>query len=78
MDPWFSTARLSLLDRGVVLVIAHVRGGGEMGRQWYDDGKKLKKKNTFTDFVDATDWLAASGWATRRGSPPWAARPAAC
>ncbi|MCG2623483.1 S9 family peptidase [Arthrobacter sp. I2-34] len=63
MDPWFSTARLSLLDRGVVMVIAHVRGGGEMGRKWYDDGKKLRKKNTFTDFVDATDWLAASGWA---------------
>jgi len=63
MDPWFSTARLSLLDRGVVMVIAHVRGGGEMGRKWYEDGKKLRKKNTFTDFVDATDWLAASGWA---------------
>jgi oligopeptidase B len=63
MDPWFSTARLSLLERGVVMVIAHVRGGGEMGRKWYEDGKKLKKKNTFTDFVDATDWLAASGWA---------------
>ncbi len=63
MDPAFSTARLSLLDRGVVYVVAHVRGGGEMGRHWYDDGKKLRKKNTFTDFVDATDWLAASGWA---------------
>ncbi|NKX53455.1 S9 family peptidase [Arthrobacter mobilis] len=63
MDPYFSTARLSVLDRGVVMVIAHVRGGGEMGRKWYEDGKKLKKKNTFTDFVDATDWLAASGWA---------------
>ncbi|MFD1212220.1 S9 family peptidase [Arthrobacter sp. GCM10027362] len=63
VDPWFSTARLSLLDRGVVMVIAHVRGGGEMGRKWYEDGKKLKKKNTFTDFLDATDWLAASGWA---------------
>ena len=62
MDPGFGVARLSLLDRGVVFVIAHVRGGGEMGRHWYEDGKKLNKKNTFTDFVAATDWLAASGW----------------
>ncbi|MDJ0312745.1 S9 family peptidase [Arthrobacter sp. H35-D1] len=62
MDPGFGVARLSLLDRGVVFVIAHVRGGGEMGRHWYDDGKKLNKKNTFTDFIAATDWLAASGW----------------
>jgi oligopeptidase B len=63
MDPGFNTARLSLLDRGVVYVVAHVRGGGEVGRKWYDDGKKLQKKNTFSDFVAATDWLAASGWA---------------
>ncbi|MFJ6078684.1 S9 family peptidase [Pseudarthrobacter sp. NPDC092419] len=62
MDPGFGIARLSLLDRGVVFVIAHVRGGGELGRKWYDNGKKLAKKNTFTDFIDATDWLAASGW----------------
>ncbi|MDD0859347.1 prolyl oligopeptidase family serine peptidase [Arthrobacter alpinus] len=62
MDPGFGVPRLSLLDRGVVFVIAHVRGGGEMGRPWYDDGKKLNKKNTFTDFVAATDWLAQSGW----------------
>jgi oligopeptidase B len=45
-----------------VFVIAHIRGGGELGRHWYENGKKLTKKNTFTDFVDATDWLAASGW----------------
>ena len=51
MDPWFSIARLSLLDRGVVFAVAHVRGGGEMGRRWYEDGKMLAKKNTFTDFV---------------------------
>ena len=63
MDPGFNIARLSLLDRGLVYVVAHIRGGGEMGRTWYDNGKKLNKKNTFTDFVDATDWLAASGWA---------------
>ena len=62
MDPGFGVPRLSLLDRGVVFVIAHVRGGGEMGRHWYEDGKKLTKKNTFTDFIAATDWLASSGW----------------
>jgi oligopeptidase B len=62
MDPGFGIARLSLLDRGVVFVIAHIRGGGELGRHWYEDGKKLTKKNTFTDFVAATDWLAGSGW----------------
>lgn len=63
MDPGFAIPRLSLLDRGIVFVIAHVRGGGELGRAWYEDGKKLNKKNTFTDFVAATDWLAGSGWA---------------
>ncbi|MFJ3958395.1 S9 family peptidase [Arthrobacter sp. NPDC090010] len=62
MDPGFGVARLSLLDRGVVFVIAHIRGGGELGRQWYEDGKKLAKKNTFTDFVAATDHLVKSGW----------------
>lgn len=63
MDPGFGIPRLSLLDRGVVFVIAHVRGGGELGRQWYLDGKKLTKKNTFTDFVDSTKYLLESGWA---------------
>lgn len=62
MDPGFGVARLSLLDRGIVMVIAHIRGGGELGRRWYEDGKKLTKKNTFTDFIAATDWLAESGW----------------
>ncbi|MHA7305932.1 S9 family peptidase [Arthrobacter sp. TMN-49] len=62
MDPGFGVPRLSLLDRGVVFVIAHVRGGGEMGRHWYEDGKKLNKLNTFTDFIAATDWVAGSGW----------------
>ncbi|MDQ0819781.1 oligopeptidase B [Arthrobacter sp. V4I6] len=62
MDPGFAIPRLSLLDRGVVFVIAHVRGGGELGRHWYEKGKKLHKKNTFTDFIAATDWLARSGW----------------
>ncbi|MCB4208405.1 S9 family peptidase [Arthrobacter sp. UM1] len=63
MDPRFSAARLSVLDRGVLWVTAHVRGGGELGRAWYTDGKKLSKKNTFTDFVDVTRWLAAEKWA---------------
>ncbi|WP_247042233.1 S9 family peptidase [Arthrobacter rhizosphaerae] len=62
MDPGFGIARLSLLDRGIVFVIAHIRGGGELGRHWYEDGKKLRKKNTFTDFIAATDWFAGSGW----------------
>lgn len=51
MDPYFSSSRLSLLDRGFVFAIAHVRGGEDLGRQWYEDGKLLKKKNTFTDFI---------------------------
>ncbi|WP_167995995.1 S9 family peptidase [Arthrobacter pigmenti] len=65
MDPGFSISRLSLLDRGVMFVVAHIRGGGEMGRTWYEDGKKLAKKNTFTDFVDATTHIAESGWVDR-------------
>ncbi|MET0424998.1 MAG: S9 family peptidase, partial [Actinoplanes sp.] len=62
VDPYFSIARLSLLDRGVVYAIAHVRGGGEMGRRWYEDGKMLTKKNTFTDFVACARALARTGW----------------
>lgn len=62
MDPYFSVARLSVLDRGAVFVIAHIRGGGEMGRSWYTEGKKLTKKNTFTDFIDSTDFLASLPW----------------
>ncbi len=56
-DPSFSITRLSLLDRGFVYAIAHIRGGQEMGRQWYDDGKMFKKMNTFTDFVDCSEYL---------------------
>lgn len=59
-DPTFSTMRLSMLDRGFVFAIAHVRGGGELGRPWYLNGKFLKKKNTFTDFVDCARSLIAS------------------
>ncbi|GIJ29956.1 protease [Micromonospora qiuiae] len=62
MDPWFSVGRLSLLDRGVVFAVAHVRGGGELGRRWYEQGKMLAKKNTFTDFVACARHLAKAGW----------------
>ncbi len=64
IDPAFSIPRLSLLDRGVVYVIAHVRGGGELCRHWYEDGKLLRKRNTFTDFVAAAEHLVATGWTT--------------
>lgn len=57
MDATFSTARLSLLDRGFIFAIAHIRGGEDLGRQWYENGKLLKKKNTFTDFVDVSKHL---------------------
>ncbi|WP_240465971.1 MULTISPECIES: prolyl oligopeptidase family serine peptidase [Sphingobacterium] len=57
MDPTFSSTRLSLLDRGFIYAIAHIRGGEEMGRQWYEDGKLMKKKNTFTDFIDCGRYL---------------------
>ena len=61
-DPYFSVARLSLLERGFVFAMAHVRGGGEMGRAWYDHGKLMHKKNTFTDFLAVADHLVDSGW----------------
>jgi oligopeptidase B len=61
IDPGFSSLRLSLLDRGFVFAIAHVRGGGELGRPWYDDGKLLHKRNTFTDFIAAAELLVAGG-----------------
>ena len=57
IDPYFSTVRLSLLDRGFIYAIAHVRGGQYLGRNWYEDGKLLKKKNTFTDFIDCSKYL---------------------
>ncbi len=64
IDPSFSVARLSLLDRGLVFAIAHVRGGGEMGRRWYEEGKLTRKKNTFSDFVAAARHLKESGWSS--------------
>ncbi|TGC16535.1 oligopeptidase B [Escherichia sp. E4385] len=65
IDADFSFSRLSLLDRGFVYAIVHVRGGGELGQQWYEDGKFLKKKNTFNDYLDACDALLKLGY----GSP---------
>lgn len=63
IDPWFSSNVLSLLDRGIVYAIAHIRGGQEMGRQWYEDGKLMNKINTFTDFIAVTDFLVNEGYA---------------
>ncbi|MDG0967656.1 MAG: S9 family peptidase [Flavobacteriaceae bacterium] len=65
IDPWFSSSRLSLLDRGFAFAIAHIRGGQEMGRSWYEDGKMLKKKNTFYDFIDAGSHLVDKGYTSR-------------
>ena len=65
MDPAFSASWVSLLDRGLVIAIAHVRGGQELGRKWYDDGHLLHKVNTFTDFIDVTDYLVREGWGAR-------------
>lgn len=62
VDPTFSVSRLSLLDRGVTFAIAHVRGGGECGRRWYDDGKILHKRNSFTDFVACAEYLVERGY----------------
>lgn len=62
MDPTFSSLRLSLLDRGFVFAIAHVRGGGELGRHWYEEGKELDKPNTFTDFITCARTLVDEGW----------------
>jgi len=63
-SPTFSSDRLSLLDRGFVYAIAHIRGGSEMGRQWYYDGRQLNKKNTFTDFIDVSRFLIDEGYTT--------------
>jgi oligopeptidase B len=65
MDADFSSNRLSLLDRGFAFAIAHVRGGEELGREWYEDGKLLHKQNSFTDFIDCAEFLIAQGYADR-------------
>ena len=64
-EPYFYPDRLCLLDRGFTMAIAHVRGGGEMGRQWYEDGRLLRKKNSFTDFVAVADYLVDEGYTSR-------------
>lgn len=62
MNPSFNSSRLSLLDRGFAFAIAHIRGGQELGRQWYEDGKLMKKKNTFTDFIDCAKFLIENNY----------------
>jgi len=64
-DAGFSRADLALVERGVTVAIAHVRGGGELGRNWYEQGKLLRKKNSFTDFIACAEFLVAEGWADR-------------
>lgn len=66
MDPYFSTTRLSLLDRGFIYAIAHIRGGEDLGRKWYEDGKLLKKKNTFTDFIDCSKYVIAKKYTSSK------------
>jgi oligopeptidase B len=65
MDASFNSSRLSLLNRGFVYAIAHIRGGQEMGRQWYEDGKMMKKKNTFTDFIDCGEFLVKEKYTSK-------------
>ncbi len=74
IDADFSASRLSLLNRGFVYAIAHVRGGGELGQQWYEDGKFLCKKNTFNDYLDVCDALLAQGTAIRGFATAWGQR----
>jgi len=64
-QPTFSSVRLSYLDRGIIVALAHVRGGGDMGREWYDDGKLLKKKNTFTDFIACAEHLIKNKYTSK-------------
>ena len=66
MDAYFSSTRLSLLDRGFVYAIAHIRGGEDLGRKWYEDGKLLKKKNTFTDFIDCSKFVIKEGYTSSK------------
>ena len=66
MDPYFSSVRLSLLNRGFCFAIAHIRGGEEMGRHWYEDGKMLNKKNTFNDFIDCAEFLLSKNYTRRK------------
>jgi oligopeptidase B len=74
MDADFSSSRLSLLDRGFVFAIAHIRGGGELGQHWYEDGKFLKKKNTFNDYLDVCDALIEQGYGDPGSALAWGQR----
>jgi oligopeptidase B len=65
MDPYFSSVRLSLLDRGFIWAIAHIRGGEDLGRQWYENGKMLNKKNTFTDFISCGEYLMKENYTNK-------------
>jgi oligopeptidase B len=65
IDPFFSSPRLSLLDRGFAFAIAHIRGGQEMGRQWYEEGKLLKKRNTFTDYIACAEHVIKKGYTSK-------------
>jgi oligopeptidase B len=65
MPARFNSNRLSLLDRGMIYVIAHIRGGDELGETWHDDGMLMKKKNTFNDFIDSAEWLIANSWTSK-------------
>ena len=65
LDPYFSVSRLSLLDRGFAFAIAHIRGGEDLGRAWYEDGKLLKKKNTFFDFIDCAEYLIGQNYCSK-------------
>lgn len=78
MDTYFSSARISLLDRGFIWAIAHVRGGEEMGRQWYEDGKKLNKKNTFTILSLVANILLNRNLPPVTKCLPWAEVPVDC
>ena len=71
MDPWFSSDRLSLLDRGFAYAIAHIRGGQEMGRQWYEDGKMFKKMNTFNDYIDCSKYLIDNDYTSEKHLYAW-------
>jgi len=78
MDPNFSSERLSLLDRGFVFAIAHIRGGTEMGKKWHDDGKMLNKMHTFSDFIASAEKLIKDGFTSPSHLAIMGAAPAEC
>jgi oligopeptidase B len=77
-DPYFNSSMISLLDRGVIYCIAHIRGGQELGRDWFEEGRILKKKNTFNDFVDAAQFLVNENTRRLTGCLPTEAAPVVC